>query len=113
LVDALVDLIGEEPKLELVGVAHNEAEAVALAQSTRPNIVLFDVEAVTADASLVSVIHGLQTAGSGARLIALTNYDDDATVQRILTWGFHRHVSKVMNGKDLVTIVLEEHVQLA
>jgi DNA-binding NarL/FixJ family response regulator len=105
-----VDLISEEADIELVGVARNGAEAIALARTGELDVVLFDLEATTAGAELASVIDHLSRHEPRIRLIALSSYDDDDSVRRILGAGFHRHVSKVSGDEDLAKIVLEEHV---
>jgi DNA-binding NarL/FixJ family response regulator len=105
-----VDLISEEADIELVGVARNGAEAIAIARTAEIDVVLFDLEATTAGAELASVIHHLSHHEPRIRLIALSSYDDDASVRRILGAGFHRHVSKISGDEELVKIVLEEHV---
>jgi DNA-binding NarL/FixJ family response regulator len=111
LLEAIVDLVTEEPDLDLVGIARNGEEAIALARSGESAVLLFDLETVGVD--LRSFIHDLNQQEPRVRLIALSSYDDEAAVRRTLGAGFHRHVSKVFGGVDLLTILLEEHVQLA
>lgn len=111
LLEAIVDLVSEEPDLDLVGIARNGEDAIALVPSGESAVLLFDLETVGVD--LRPFIHDLNQDRSRVRLIALSSYDDDQAVRRALSAGFHRHVSKVFGGVDLLTILLEEHVQLA
>jgi DNA-binding NarL/FixJ family response regulator len=110
LLEAIVDLVSEEPDLELVGIARNGEEAIGLARSGESALLLFDLETVGVD--LRSFIHDLNHEKLRVRLIALSSYDDEQAKRRALSAGFHRHVSKVFGGVDLLTILLEEHVQL-
>ncbi len=111
LLDALVDLVSEEPDLELIGVAGNGEEALSLARSTESAVFLFDLETVGVD--IQSVIHDLNQQNPPVRLIALSSYDDADAVRRAHDAGFHRHISKVFGSADLLRILLEEHVRLA
>jgi CheY-like chemotaxis protein len=111
LLDALVDLVSEEPDLELIGVAGNGEEALSLARSTESAVFLFDLEAVGVDPG--SVIYDLNQHEPTVRLIALSSYDDADAVRRSQDAGFHRHVSKIFGIADLLTILLEEHVRPA
>jgi DNA-binding NarL/FixJ family response regulator len=44
VLDALADLVEEEPGLELAGAVGTAREAIALARSARPDVVLVDVD---------------------------------------------------------------------
>jgi DNA-binding NarL/FixJ family response regulator len=44
ILDALADLVAEEPGLELAGTAGTAREAISLARRLRPDVVLLDVD---------------------------------------------------------------------
>jgi len=111
LMDALVDLVIEEPGLFLVGAAGNTAEAIALAQLHTPEVVLIDLEAT--DISAARIAREINKQMPNARLVALSSYDDVASVRRTIDAGFHRYVSKTSDVADLLMILLEDHVCLA
>ncbi|GAA2754796.1 hypothetical protein [Actinopolymorpha rutila] len=131
LVDALVDLLTDEPDLELLGVAGNSEEVLALVQAPRaPDVLLFDIEsymqvdieshsqshiesnAESTGSKDAPVVKDLSRRLPNTRLVALSNYDDIAAVRQTLEAGFHRHVSKRFVEQDLAAILKEEHANL-
>jgi DNA-binding NarL/FixJ family response regulator len=129
LVDALVDLLTDEPDLELLGVAGNSEEVLALVQAPRaPDVLLFDIDSYVHTESDVEsevesnnkstgskdapVVNDLSRRLPNTRLVALSNYDDIAAVGQTLEAGFHRHVSKRFVEQDLAAILKEEHANL-
>ncbi|MGW0230143.1 response regulator transcription factor [Actinopolymorpha singaporensis] len=119
LVDALVDLLTDEPDLELLGVAGKSEEVLALVQAPRaPDVLLFDIDSYI-QSSIEStgskdapVVNDLSRRLPNTRLVALSNYDDIAAVGQTLEAGFHRHVSKRFVEQDLAAILKEEHANL-
>ena len=103
-------MVADEPDLELLGVAQNVEEVISVARTSEPDVLLFDLEAVGDDDAhrTYEVSHRLPN----ARLVALSSYDDIAAVRRSFDAGYHRHVSKILGGADLVKILLEEHANL-
>ncbi|MET9018901.1 hypothetical protein ABZV93_02845 [Actinopolymorpha sp. NPDC004070] len=123
LVDALVDLLADEPDLELLGVAGNSEEVLALVQAPRaPDVLLFDIDSYSWSSSQsktestgnkeVLVVNDPSRRLPNTRLVALSNYDDIAAVRQTLEAGFHRHVSKRFVEQDLAAILKEEHANL-
>ncbi|MFD2082022.1 hypothetical protein SAMN05421678_101346 [Actinopolymorpha cephalotaxi] len=129
LVDALVDLLADEPDLELLGVAGNSEEVLALVQAPRaPDVLLFDIDTYSAYSAYSGSNSTSNTESAGSkeapnvndlshrlpntRLVALSNYDDIAAVRQTLEAGFHRHVSKRFVEQDLAAILKEEHANL-
>jgi len=110
-VDALVDLIGEEPGLHVIAATREGVQAVALVGLHRPEVLLVDVDATDISAGFIARAVNLQNPST--RLVALSGCDDAASVRRILDAGFHRHVSKRSGIADLLTILLEDHVCIA
>ena len=111
VLDALVDLIGEEPGLHVIAATREGMEAVALAGIHRPAVLLVDVEATDISAALIA--RDVNLNNPSTRLVALSCHDDAASIRRILDAGFDRHVSKRSGIADLLTILLEDHVCIA
>jgi CheY-like chemotaxis protein len=111
LMDALVELIIEEPDLHLVAATRSATEAIELARLYTPDVLLVDLEAT--DVSAERIAREVNLYSSRARLIALSSYDDAASVRRSLDAGFHDHVSKVSGIAHLLVVLLEEHVFVA
>jgi CheY-like chemotaxis protein len=111
LLDALVDLIIEEPDLHLVAATRSATEAIELARLSTPDVLLVDVDAT--DISAERIAREVNLYSSRTRLIALSSYHDAASVRRTLDAGFHHHVSKVSGIADLLVVLLEDHVCVA
>lgn len=98
-------LIESEPDLEVVGEAADGAEAVALAISTRPDVVLMDIR--------MPVMDGLEAtraiAGNGAttapRVIILTTFDLDEYVFEALRAGASGFALKNRPLEDLLAAI--------
>ena len=66
-----------EPDLEVVGEASDGAEAISLARTLRPDVVLMDVEMPGMDG--ISATAALHSAAPQSAVVILTLYDDTAT----------------------------------
>jgi CheY-like chemotaxis protein len=111
LLDALVDLIVEEPDLHLVAATRSATEAIELVQLHTPDVLLLDLEATGINAERIAREVNLHS--SRTRMIALSSYHDAVDVQRTIDAGFHHHVSKVSGIADLLVVLLEDHVCVA
>jgi len=109
--EALVDVVAEEPGLLCAGAARSVAEAMALIQFQEPDVVLFDLEAVAANARWLA--RETFRYIPRARLVGLSSYDDASSIRRTIAAGFHHHVSKTHGIADLTKILLEDNVFLA
>jgi DNA-binding NarL/FixJ family response regulator len=81
----LAGMLSAEPDLEVIGEAADGAEAVALATSLHPDLVLMDLrmpslDGAAATARIVSEV-------PGTRVIVLTTYDTDADIVRAVEAG--------------------------
>jgi DNA-binding NarL/FixJ family response regulator len=77
--EGLVAVLGTQPDFEVVGEAADGSEAVRLAETLRPDVILLDLEMPGVDG--VAALEELRDAGSTSRAIVFTAYDTD---QRIL-----------------------------
>lgn len=109
--EALVDLIVSEPGLHVVAATREGAEAIALARLHAPEVLLVDLEASGICAARIA--RDVNLHAPGTRLVALSAYDDPASVRLALDAGFHHHVSKVSGVADLLVALLEDHVCIA
>jgi DNA-binding NarL/FixJ family response regulator len=81
----LAGMLGAEPDLQVIGEAADGAEAVALATSLHPDVVLMDLrmprlDGAAATARIVSEV-------PGTRVIVLTTYDTDGDIVRAVEAG--------------------------
>jgi DNA-binding NarL/FixJ family response regulator len=89
---ALVDLIAEEPSVELVAAALRVEDSIALAMTQRPDAVL--VDARMPDGGGERAVSEIRALLPGARIVALSAYVDPGHVHRMLAAGAELYVPK-------------------
>lgn len=93
-------MLANEPDIDIVAEARNGAEAVALFEAERPDVVLMDLQMPKVDG--VSAITAIRAVEPNARVIALTTYDGDADIYRALSAGACAYLIKDALVDDLV-----------
>ncbi|OXM68482.1 response regulator [Amycolatopsis vastitatis] len=88
---------------EVVGEAANGAEAVALAERLRPDVVLMDLRMPGTDG--VAAITELGRLGNPARILVLTTYDTDSDVLPAIEAGATGYLLKDAPREDLFRAV--------
>ncbi|WP_410644468.1 response regulator [Amycolatopsis sp. lyj-346] len=88
---------------EVVGEAANGAEAVALAERLRPDVVLMDLRMPGTDG--VAAITELARLGNPARVLVLTTYDTDSDVLPAVEAGATGYLLKDAPREDLFRAV--------
>jgi DNA-binding NarL/FixJ family response regulator len=100
---ALQMVITDAPGLEVVAEAGTGAEAVRLAESLRPDVVVMDIRMPGMDGIEAT---RLITAGRGpARVVVLTTFDDDDYVYAALRSGASGFLVKDMALDDILAAV--------
>jgi DNA-binding NarL/FixJ family response regulator len=97
LQDALVDLFGEDPDLELAGIARTVAGALDQARCQRPDVLLIDLD--MAGGVGERVIAEMAGEMPETKLIAMSIRGDRHMSQHVLLLGAHRFLAK---GADVV-----------
>jgi DNA-binding NarL/FixJ family response regulator len=98
-------LLSGEPDIEVVGEASNGAEAVALAASARPDVMLMDVRMPVMDGlEATRRIAGDETLAS-TRVVILTTFDLDEYVHEALRAGASGFLLKDTLPTELLTAV--------
>jgi DNA-binding NarL/FixJ family response regulator len=95
-------LIDSTPGMEVVGEAGNGEEAVRLAASTRPDVVLMDIR--------MPVVDGIEAtrricAASSARVLILTMFSDDDLVYAALRGGASGFLLKDASPPELLSAI--------
>jgi DNA-binding NarL/FixJ family response regulator len=78
-------ILGSKRDIEVVGEAENGAEAVALAERRRPDVILMDIRMPVLDG--VEATRRLVAAGTAARILVLTTFDLDEYVHAAIRAG--------------------------
>jgi DNA-binding NarL/FixJ family response regulator len=97
--EGLGTLLGLLDGIELVATAADGEEAVALAREHDPDVVLMDLRMPRMDG--IEAIRRLSAAGDRPRAIALTTFDDDASVLGALRAGARGYLTKDAGAEEI------------
>jgi len=89
--------------LEVVGIAHTGEEAVALVESTAPDLVLMDVRMPSMDGVRATAV--ILKQHPSAKVVMLTTFDDDEYVHQALEEGAVGYLLKNIQAEELVKSV--------
>lgn len=101
---ALIDLIGDDGTVELVGAVQDAESAVRLAVAQQPDIAVLDVRMPGGGAHATSEIRRLCP---HTTVIALSSYGDRRTVGEMLRAGASRFLVKGAPESDLLAAIAE------
>lgn len=99
--------------VEVVGAAADGAEAVALAQAVRPDVVLMDLRMPRCDG--VEATRRLRTAAPEVKVVVLTTYSDDRSVLDAVRAGARGYLTKDAGGEQIheaLRQVLDDHAAI-
>ena len=97
--EGLATILSAIPGTEVVGLAADGAEAVALHAQTRPDVVLMDLRMPNLDG--VGAIKALRERDPGARIVVLTTYADDESIVAALSAGAMGFLTKDAGREDI------------
>jgi PAS domain S-box-containing protein len=98
--EGLTRLLGYEPDIEIVGEAADGDEAVALAATLKPDVILMDRSMPGLDG--VEATRAIRRHQSEVRIIGLSMFDDDPHVQEMLEAGAVAYLPKSAPSGDLL-----------
>ncbi len=101
--DGLSSMFAREPDFEVVGEAGDGAEAVRLARSLRPDVILMDLRMPGPDG--LGAMRELAQDGGGARVLVLTTYDTDSHVLPAIEAGATGYLLKDAPRDELLRAV--------
>ena len=101
--DGLRGMFTSEPGFTVVGEAANGDEAVVLASSLQPDVILMDLRMPEVDG--VTAITRLTRAGSPAGVLVLTKYDTDSDVLPAIEAGATGYLLKDARADELFRAV--------
>lgn len=101
--EGLAGMLSSEPDLELVGVAENGREALALALTTKPQLVLMDLRMPLMGGA--QAIREIRKVLPETRFIVLTVYDNDEELFEALRAGAKAFLLKDVSREELVSVM--------
>ncbi len=101
--DGLVTVLGLLPDIEVVGEAADGQEAVALAVSAHPDVVLMDLRMPRLDG--VGATERILREAPGTAILVLTTYADDASILAALRAGARGYLTKDAGRTELAAAV--------
>jgi DNA-binding NarL/FixJ family response regulator len=99
----LGSMLATQPDLEVIGLAKDGAEAVALALETRPEVILMDLRMPVLGGR--EAIRKLAAEGMGRRVLVLTTFDTDADVAPALAAGAAGYLLKEAAPEELFAAI--------
>jgi DNA-binding NarL/FixJ family response regulator len=87
----------------VVGLAHDGAEAVALVEREKPDVVLMDVRMPNMDG--VEATRRINRGGSAPKIIMLTTFDDDSYVSEAIQAGAVGYLLKDISTDELISSI--------
>ena len=100
-------LLAAEPDMEVVGEAKDAAEAVALSQQFRPDIVLMDIG--MAGMSSFEATRLIRKERPEVKVIFLSMYDDEDYLAECVDMGANGYILKECPADQLVTAIRDVH----
>lgn len=96
----IVALLGSEPDIEVVGEAVDGVEAVELAASLTPDLVVMDVRMprLTGDEATARIL----AETPGVRVLVLTTYESDASILAAIEAGASGYLLKAAPAEELL-----------
>jgi DNA-binding NarL/FixJ family response regulator len=96
-------ILGAQPDIDVIGEAENGAEAVALAERRRPDVILMDIRMPVLDG--VQATRHLVAQGSPARVLVLTTFDLDEYVHAAIRAGASGFLLKDVTPAKLIEAI--------
>jgi len=97
------EMLSTDTGIEVVAEAENGREAVALAGSTRPDVVILDVEMPVMGGQVA--LRKLLALPSPPRVVVVTVFADESHVRELLALGASAYLSKNASMHDLIFTV--------
>jgi DNA-binding NarL/FixJ family response regulator len=101
--EGLRGMINAEDDLTVVGEAGSGAEAVALAESLRPDVILMDLRMPDVDG--VTATERILAASPSIRIVVVTTYESDADILRAVEAGAAGYLLKDASRLELADAV--------
>jgi EAL domain-containing protein (putative c-di-GMP-specific phosphodiesterase class I)/CheY-like chemotaxis protein len=101
----LIELIGQEASLDLVGVAEDASEAIDLVERYRPEVALVNVQMPGGGSARVA--RELRARSAETRVIALSAHEEREAMLRMLAAGVAGYLVKGARPEEILTAIRE------
>lgn len=105
--EGLRTLISAKPGLELIGEASDGAEAIVMAKSLHPDLILLDM--VMPRKNGLEAIEEIKQDNPNARILVLTSFDDDDRVFSAIKAGALGYLLKDSSPQQLIQAIHDVH----
>ena len=112
--DGLIELLANEPQVDVCGEAASEDQAMALVRETQPDILVVDV--ALAQGNGVNLIKRVRAHDDTIRIIVYSMYDESLYAERALragAWGYINKQAPAHSVFGAIREVLNGHVYLS
>ena len=90
--DAIADAVGDQPDMELVGLAGSADEAFDLVRAARPDVAVVDIS--LGDAHGLDLVQNLRAEAPALEVVVFSMYDEAVYAERALRAGARGYVRK-------------------
>jgi DNA-binding NarL/FixJ family response regulator len=97
------DLLEPAIGISVAGEAHTGAEALQMIESLKPNVVLLDMK--LPDMNGIEIIKKAYKAGTNARILGLSSYNDREFISELLTFGASGYLLKDEVPEEIINAV--------
>lgn len=101
--EGLKKLLEEDPKIKVIGEATNGKEAVELADSLSPDLILMDIS--------MPVLNGIEATRRikkklpGIKILILSMYDNEEYIKEVMKAGANGYLLKETLAKNLISAI--------
>lgn len=107
VLEGMAAIVAREPDMDVVGLAPDGEQAVALFRQQRPDVVLMDLRMPKLDG--VAAVAAIRAEAADARIIILTTFDGDEDIYRALRAGAQGYLLKDVVPDDLLNGIRAVH----
>jgi DNA-binding NarL/FixJ family response regulator len=103
--ESLMALLSEDERVDVVGIAANGVEAVALTQDLKPDVVLMDLKMPVMDG--LDATRAIRDLGLGTQVLILTGTTEPVRTEEAAQAGASGYLQKEQGVEELRSVVLE------
>lgn len=101
--EGLAGMLAGQYDFEVIGIAENGKEAVALHKELKPDVILMDLQMPILDG--VEAIKAIQSENASTYILVLTTYDSDADIIRAIEAGAKGYLLKDTPREELFNAI--------